>query len=204
MRKLILLVFLLCLPTASWAGYLNFNAAQMEPDSAAGATRGVCTAGTSPACTNATHSYFTFSGTADNYTWISTTVPQDAPAAPFMRCGFSTWQATASATAFSFKFSFQAFNDTADATPASVGNTTAVVTQTASGTNETINLTGPGGTAVAILNAVTGVACASSACSGKDLIIRVQRAATDGSDVNAQTINLKTIACEVCGNSGCS
>ncbi len=206
MRRLIFaLLGVLIFASSANASYINFSAGMMVPDSSAGPTMGVCNAASSPACSNNTHVYASFSGSTDQTGWITTTLPQDAPAAPFMRCGYSFYQTTASTNPVSFKFSFQAMRDTADGTPSSAGNTTAVLTYaTPSGTNETINHQLPGGTAVAVYDPVAAGACASSACSGRDIHIKVQRVPTDASDTNAQATLVKGIVCEICSNSGCS
>lgn len=207
MRLVKLIAALLALGSTSpaFAGYINFNAGQMVPDSAAGFTPGVCTAGSSPACTNATGVYGSFSGTADNTGWIVATLPQDSPAAPYMRCGYSFWQTTASSNPISFKFSFAAFPDSADRTPSTAGNTTAVLTYASPNVvSETVNHQSPSGTAVAVFNQSSATACSSSTCNGKTLLIKVTRVATDASDTNVQAALVDTVSCEICSNSSCT
>lgn len=205
MFQLILAVLAsIALAGSAEASYINFSAGMLVPASSAGPAMGVCTAATNPACTNNTQVYAEFSGTADNTAWITTTLPQDAPAAPFMRCGVAGFLQSGNSNPFSFKFSFQVVKNGADATPSTAGNTTAVVTTTPNASAEVQYDTQPSGTAVAVYDPVAAGACASSACSGRQLHIKVQRVATDGSDTNVNNIWLTTMVCEICSNSGCS
>lgn len=187
-RSLLLSLSLVAvLGVPAFASTFTWSAGSCDPDPTNPSTPGRDTNANGP------FRYQSFDGTTNQYCWLTVVVPSDTADTPGARCAYTGTHGGISGTTVRMVFSFQAFPAQADGTPSTVGNTTSDVAFLFNGSiADEEAYTSPSGSPTNIWNAGTGADCASGACRGRRLNIRVGRT----TDSSSQAFKLTTVTCE--------
>lgn len=194
MKKIAMVLGLVLYAGTANAAYINMNAAGAEIPSTNGATKTTRTGSVSPTTT------VSFAENATNCAIWNTSLPQDAAAAPTLKCRVDAiTMTTETGVGIVWGASSVAYRNGAVFDPSaawSADDSTVLGSSSGNRTANAVNNLVANTPALAVYDKSASGACSSSNCSGKYMQVRICRYGAHASDTYQGAVQVTAVQCE--------